>query len=131
MPYYRESVEILLPSAARGTGTTNVDIMIDPKVVKGALFLLNITAVSGTPTLDIKLQWQDPIVAATYQDIPSASFAQKTTTGQDALLIYPGTVETANKRVSQSLGGSYRLVATVAGTTPSFTFTVSVVYLSA
>lgn len=96
-----------------------------PEGVVGATFFLNISAVSGTaPTLDVKIQGQDS-ASGTWVDIPSANFAQKTAAGSDTLVVYPGVAETANRSVSDILPNTWRAVATIAGTTPSFTFSLS------
>lgn len=96
---------------------------------KGVLLQLDITAVAGTaPTLNIKVQTKDP-GSGKYQDLPDASFAAKSATGQDSLIIYPGVVAVANRRVSSVLSAIYRLVYTIGGTGPSFTFSVGATYL--
>lgn len=87
--------------------------------------MLNVTEASGTtPTLDVKIQAKCP-VSGVYVDIPGASFAQKTTTGADSLLIYPGVTETANRDVSSVLPTIFRAVATLGGGTPTFAFTLT------
>ncbi len=116
----------LLTSVARtatatGSDTTNVE-------AKGLLLFLDITVVTGTtPTLDLDVQWKDP-VASKY--ITIGSFAQQTGTGTLDLLIYPGTVESANRKVSHVLPVTWRLNWTIGGTaTPTFTFSVGANYL--
>lgn len=114
-------------SAAR-TATANSDD-IDNYAARGARCVLDITAASGTtPTLDVKLQSKDPI-SGKYVDLPGAAFAQKTATGTDDLTVYPGVAETANETVSDVLAGVWRAVATIGGTTPSFTFTLGCGYV--
>jgi hypothetical protein len=116
-------------SAARTTTTNSDPQLVQKRNWRGVLLTLNITASSGTtPTLDCKVQIRDPISQATYIDIVGAAFAQKTGTGTDYLLIYPGTVESANKRVSFAIPGEYRVVCTIAGTTPSFTYSMAASY---
>lgn len=96
---------------------------------RGIMVFLDITAKAGTlPTLDVKLQAKDP-VSGQYVDIPGAAFAQKTDVGTDTLLAYPGVAETANREVSTCLPSSFRAVATIGGTSPSFTFTLTGVLL--
>lgn len=91
----------------------------------GGIFTLNVTAVSGTaPTLDVKLQHRDA-ATGNFIDIPGASFAQRTTAGADTLILYPSVGTVANRSVSSVLGDEFRAVATIAGTTPSFTFSLS------
>lgn len=91
----------------------------------GALFILDITAASGTtPTLDVKLQFVDDI-SGKFVDVPGAAFAQKTGTGTDSLVVFPGVTAAANRAVSYALGKTCRFVYTIGGTTPSFTFTLT------
>lgn len=72
-------------------------------------FYLNVTAVSGTsPTLDVKLQ--DSPDGTAFYDL--ASFAQKTAVGKEAI------------RVTQPFARRLKVVYTVGGTSPSFTFSV-------
>lgn len=117
-------------SSAARTATANSDQQDTPDDKRGAIFYLNISAASGTtPTLDIKLQGKDP-ASGNWFDIQNASFAQKTAAGTDSLLVYPGAVETANRRVSNVLPNDWRAVATIAGTSPSFTFSLGVSFVS-
>lgn len=110
-----------ITATAATTDQTNYD-------ARGVTIYLNITAASGTsPTLDVKLQIKDP-VSGTYIDIPGAAFAQKTGTGSDSLTIYPGISETANRKASMVLPRTWRAVATIGGTTPSFTFSLGAHY---
>jgi hypothetical protein len=90
---------------ATATGTA---IPIDE--YSGVIAYLNITAASGTtPTLDIK--FQDSPDNVTFHDIPSAAFTQAITTGTQRLSVTPA-------------GRYIRAVATITGTTPSFTFDI-------
>lgn len=107
------------------TVTTNSSAVGLRKETKGGIFTLDITAVSGTtPSMTVKLQHLDQ-VSGQYVDIPGASFAAKTATGTDTLQVYPGIVATANRSVPLVLGDAVRAVATISGTTPSFTMTLS------
>lgn len=95
---------------------------------RGLRLVLDVTAISGTsPTLDVKLQAKD-FASGKYIDITGAAFAQKTATGTDDLVIYPGITSTANRRVSDVLPREWRIVATVGGTTPSVTFSLAGCY---
>lgn len=117
--------QTILSSAARTTTGSSADFYTGTP--SGLYVFLNITAASGTtPTLDVKLQGKDP-VSGQYFDLPAASFTQKTGTGFDWLLIHPEiTTVTANKQVSTATTNNMRLVYTIGGTTPSFTFTAVV-----
>ena len=125
-----KEIVIVFASAARTATTTNSDDIDNDPQQKGVKLFLDITAVSGTsPTLDIKLQVKDPL-SAKYEDMPGAAFAQKTSTGQGVLTIYPGIAETADVSVSDVLGSTWRIVATIGGTaTPTFTYSLSGDYL--
>jgi hypothetical protein len=109
-------------SAARDE-TANSAIAMNHRS-KGVSLHLEITAASGSsPTLDIKLQGYDEL-GADYFDIPGAAFAQATGTGTDELVLYPGVAETSNVSVSDVLPRVSRAVATIGGSSPSFTFTL-------
>lgn len=116
--------------AASAARTTSSDSgALQNASAKGILITLDITAASGTtPTLDVKVQRYDA-TSAKYVDLPGAAFAQKTGTGTDDLVIYPGIGETANRSVSDVLGEDYKVVWTIAGTTPSFTFTLGAQFI--
>lgn len=131
--------EITVFASAARTASANSDEQVVPvsrvhvapvhQIFKGLHLVLDITAASGTsPTLDVKLQRQDPL-SEKWVDLPSAAFAQKTGTGTDDLTIYPGIAETANRSVSDVLSGRWRAVATIAGTSPSFTFSLGGTYI--
>lgn len=71
--------------------------------------LTNGTTSGTTPTLDVKLQDSDD--NTTFTDITGATFAQKTAAGNEEIHFR------TNKRY-------VRAVATIGGTSPSFTFAV-------
>jgi hypothetical protein len=104
------------PTAARtatGNGTG-----IDVQTMDGDLYLiLDSAAGSGTtPTLDIKLQSSDTS-GGTYTDITGATFTQVTgTASQQSITISKDEVRRW-----------IRVVYTISGTTPSFTFSVNAV----
>lgn len=114
-------------SAARTVTANSSDV--DNYSARGVRCLLDVTAASGTtPTLDVKLQSKDPI-SGKYVDLPGAAFTQKTAASTDDLTVYPGVAETANETVSDVISGVWRAVATIGGTTPSFTFTLGCSYI--
>lgn len=108
-------------SAARTATVNSADITT--KGARGARLHLEVTAVSGTSaTLDVKLQAK---VGGVYIDIAGAAFSQKLQAGgavTDELVVFPGVAETANESVSDVLPLVWRAVATITGTTPSWTF---------
>jgi hypothetical protein len=78
----------------------------------GIVVYLKVTAVTGeTPTLNIKLQ--DSPDGTNWYDVPSATFTE-------------ATGVTTERKVFTNIGDYIRAVATIAGTTPAFTFTVKV-----
>lgn len=90
---------------------------------------LDVTAVAGTlPTLDVKVQAKDPVSGA-YVDLPGAAFVTKSVAGSDTLTIYPGVAESAGRLESAVLPRTWRAVATIGGTSPSFTFSVAATYV--
>ena len=108
------------------TATTNLQDFSSNNT-NGGTFFLNITAASGTtPTIDLKLQAKC-VKQNIYIDIPGAAFGQKTAAGTDMIVIAPGITVSANKAVATILPITMRWVATVGGTTPSFT--ASLVYV--
>jgi len=127
-----ENIELNATVKASGAVAATVngaDQTLPNQTIKGVRIYLDITAVSGTsPTLDVKLQTKDP-VSGKYFDMAGVTFAQKTGTGQGELTVYPGIAETGNTTVSDVLSRVWRLVYTLGGTTPSFTFSVGAEYL--
>lgn len=114
---------VIHPSGAETATWTSGDF--DAGDNRGVHLVLDVTAASGTtPTLDVKIQRKDP-TSGKYVDLPGGAFAQKTGTGTDDLTIYPGIAETNNRSVSDVIGGIYRAVCTLGGTTPSFTFSLA------
>lgn len=77
-------------------------------------FYLSCTAASGTtPTLDVTIEEWDP-VSGTWWTV--VTFTQLTTTG------------TERKTLTDVAAERFRAVATIAGTSPSFTFSVGANY---
>jgi len=95
----------------------------------GVLFLLDITDATGTtPTLNINVQYKDPI-SGSYVDIPNAAFAEHTAVASDSLLVYPSATAVADRQASSHIGGVWRMKAVIAGGGPSFTFSLAGYYL--
>lgn len=94
------------PQTATSTVTGQA---VDLQNADGAGFaVLNVGAVSGTtPTLDVKVQ-ESETSGGTYTDIPGATFTQVVASNKSQLI---------NFKRSKRFG---RLLATIAGTTPSF-----------
>jgi hypothetical protein len=113
----------LLSKTAQTATVNGAEAEIPANAIGGRIYL-RVSAASGTtPTLDVKIQSEDP-TSGQWIDIPGAAFAQKTGVSTDELTIYPGVTVAANRAVSTILTHKLRAVATIGGTTPSFDFTV-------
>lgn len=105
----------LHPSGAETATVTSPDV--DVEQLKAANFYLDVTAFSGTtPTLDVKIQEKDPVSGA-YFDI--LTFTQATGVTNER--------KNYDSSAAELLGKIIRFVATIGGTTPSFTFSLSMV----
>lgn len=119
--------QTILASASR-TSTANSNSQECD--TKGAQFYLDVTAVTGTtPTLDVKIQAWVVGTSATWIDLPGALFAQATGTGTQILTVYPGVTQTAQEAVSDVMPAIFRAVATIGGTSPDFTFSLTAAYV--
>lgn len=103
--------------------TENIDFDL-PDGAKGAIFILDITAETGTATLDVKIQYKDE-VSGKHVDVPGASFAQKTGVGTSQLSVYPGLTASANVAVTQALTKNLRAVCVEAGADSDMTYTLT------
>jgi hypothetical protein len=112
-----------LTRTVTGTGSTGTN-----STGRGIMVLTNVTAIAGTsPTLVLTLQVQDTVSLA-WVNVPGVTFAARTAIGLAATVIYPGA--TVGPEVfSMSVPRVYRLAWTIGGTTPSFTFSTSVLPL--
>jgi hypothetical protein len=112
------------PSAARAEATYNGDDL-NSNGKRGLVMTVDITAESGTATLDAKLQRKDR-VSGKYTDIPGAAIAQQSATGKTELVLYPGATVAANLSISTVLTELFRVVVTVGGTTVTMTFSIGI-----
>lgn len=104
------STVTLLASAAR-TATASAAGVAGFAAANNLVLQLDVTAASGTlPTLDVVVQ--DTIDNTNYSTI--ATFAQKITTGREVI------------RLATPFTDTLRVVYTIGGTTPSFTFSALV-----
>ncbi len=113
----REAVTQQAFTSAARTASVNSD-PVDVERFVELIALLEITANSGTgQTLDVKLQsaYKDNPGANDWYDLPQGAFTQVTTTN--------------GKQIKQftNFGKKIRAVATIAGTSPSYTFEVILV----
>jgi len=90
---------------------------VDTQGYNSAAVILEVGAVSGTsPTLDVKIQ--ESADASTWTDVSGATFTQVTAANNSQIMRIEG-LGTSRKRY-------IRAVATVGGTSPSFTSAVEV-----
>lgn len=110
-----QEVTVLASAARTASGDTSAT-PIDMKKYKEAVFFLDITAVSGTtPTLDIKIKTKDPVSGKWFDLV---TFTQAT------------AVTSEMKAVSGLIGSQIAAFYTIAGDTPSFTFSLGAVLKS-
>jgi hypothetical protein len=113
--------ETVLALAAAGLGTTNIDRSNLNR--RGLQLVIDITALTGTgPTLTVTIQGKDPTSGKFYTILASAALAAVATT---VLRVYPGLTAAANLTANDVLPREWRVVATIAGTTPAVTATIA------
>jgi hypothetical protein len=126
----RSNFGISVEASSAKTATGQSAAAITNFNARGAAFIVNVSAVTGTtPTMTVKLQVQD-VVSANWVDVPGAVTASITAAGTFMLTVYPGLVEAANSKVSFPLPRTYRFLWTIGGTTPSFTFSIGAHYIN-
>ena len=106
-----KTTQTLVNVTGEGTGTLNTDFGSG----SGREFtaFLDVSASSGTPTLDVKFQEYDA-ASDSWFDIPSAAFAQATGVTSERITFTSNAPRLRCNRV-------------VGGTTPSFDYTVGLV----
>lgn len=110
------AVSTVAASAARTTTGNSGALDVDDNVLS---LIVDVTAVSGTtPTLDVTVEWSNDGTNFAAADGTADLFAQ---------------ITAASKKVKRFpvKGASMRVVWTIAGTTPSFTFSVTATTFSA
>lgn len=107
---YRDVNDITLAASAARTATGN-GTGVDPEVCSGGLAKLDVTAASGTsPTLNAKVQ----------------ALAADGTTWVDVATFTQATGVTSQYLAVPITGRQVRATWTIGGTTPSFTFSLTV-----
>ncbi len=101
----------ILPSASRTATTNSRDIL--NRGAKGGHIILDVTAVSATPSIVVTIQGKDPLSGAYYTILTGAAV---TTTGTTVYKIYPGITAAANASVSDVIPGVWRATVTHADT---------------
>lgn len=102
----------VVASAAR-TATGQSAVIVTPQTASVLALKLAVTAHSGTtPTLDVTVEWTEDGGTTWIKADPADAFSQRTTTDKTEIKTF----------IRKAAG--YRLVWTITGTTPSFTFSV-------
>lgn len=108
----------VLASAARTATASSSDITNYNG--RGAHIVINVTAVTSTPSVVFTVEGKDALSSAYYTILTSAAI---TGTGTTALTVYPGATAAASVAVSQILPRTWRVTATH-GDADSITFSV-------
>ena len=89
---------------------------------RGVKLVIDITALTGTvPTLTVTIQGKDAASGKYYNILVSTALAAVATT---VLEVYPGILAVANLATGVTLPRTWRVIAVIAGTTPTVTATV-------
>ncbi len=107
--------DVALPSAARGSGTVTSGPVANAGMAADVVMMVHCTAASGTgPTLDCSLE--ESADGTTWTAVPNSAATQLTAAGN----------RVAGASVTKNL---VRVTSTVGGTTPSFTYRVTLLII--
>ena len=110
----------LLTYTNAATGTNGADKT--NATARGIKIVVDITAISGTAaSLTVTLQGKDAASGKYYTILASAALTTVSTT---VLTVFPAATASANVSVNDELPAIWRVIATIAGTTPAVTATV-------
>lgn len=118
----RKNSQVIYSSAARTATPTAVTKRVDR--AKGVLLLIDVTAISATPSVTPKIEGVMSS-GAVYTILTGAAI---TATGQTALKVYPGITASANVAVSDVVPQSIKITLTH-GDSDSATYSVDLVTL--
>lgn len=112
----------LITFAAQGAGATNSSQQENPYGL-GVKVVVDITAISGTgPTLTVAIRGYDRTSGKTWTLLSSAALGAVATT---VLTLFPGSAVAANLSANDHLPATWDVLATIGGTSPSVTATIS------
>lgn len=117
----QSAVAVVTALAAAGAGTVNSADQSN-LASRGLHLVIDITAVTGTPTLTVTIQGKDAVSGKYYTILASAALSAVATT---VLRVYPGLTAAANTIANDVLPKDWRVTYTVAGGTPAVTATIS------
>lgn len=113
----------VLTLTAQGTGTTNSVDQTNSR--NGVKVVVDVTALTGTaPTLTVVVQGKDPASGKYFTILSSTALAAVATT---VLTVHPALTAAANLVANDVMPRTFRVTATVAGTTPGVTATVGLI----
>lgn len=92
--------------------------------VRGVNAIMVQTSHTGTPSTTFSIQNKDPVTGQYFTVLTSAAVTADNTPSQ--LTVYPGAATTTNVSDGRPLSRVWRVSATVAGTTPAVTGSISV-----
>ena len=118
MGSYHNEIVTVLPSAARTTSVNSEDI--ENMQCRGAKVVVDITSITATPSLTVKIQGKDHTSGKYYDILTSAAL---TATGTTVLTVYPDATAATNVTVNDVLPRYWRVTAT-AGDTDSATYSI-------
>lgn len=114
----------LITHAAAAAGVNSADQANSS--ARGVKVVVDITAITGTPTLTVTLQGKDPISGKYYTLLASAALSAVGTT---VLTVYPGLTAAANLTANDVLPATWRVITAIGGTTPAVTATIAATLL--
>lgn len=115
------NADVTIATLAAAAVTTNTADMTNP-LHKGVKVVVDVTAITGTtPSLVVTIQGKDVKSGKYFTILASASL---TATGTVVLTVYPGAATSANVSANDVLPATWRVLMTIAGTTPAVTATI-------
>lgn len=112
--------ETLLASAARTASVNSADFV--NYNAKGAHFIIDVTAITDTPSITVTIQGKDALSSEYYDILTGVAI---TATGTTILKVYPGIGQIANGAASDILPRTYR-VSVAHDDTDSITYSIGV-----
>jgi len=112
----------IFPTLARTATPAAVDT---PVQYKGANIIMDMTAVTATGTVTVKIEGKDAASGKYYTILESAALSAVATT---ILKIYPGVLAAANLAISEALPKTIKVTATH-GNAVSMTYSVGLTFL--
>lgn len=125
-PDFLNSSLVALESAAR-TATPSVATYRNPGF-KGVHVIVDVTALSATPSVVVKVEGQDPATEEFYEILSGTAITDVTGTGTYVFKVYPGIEPSPGAAASDGIPKFWR-VRPVHADADSITYSVGVNYL--